>query len=670
MGFYNMASFGDLKKKLQDNNPQETSKDRPSLGRSTAPTQTGGREITGYSLDECFEKAEAIFQLPMDQLTYELLEEGSKGVLGVGKKLFRLHFSIGVTEELETESELKPLVGATPEPLGPVHGQARMVMRITGAYLKVTAPERGGESITFEEAVNVLVNKSFTRYNGGQIKDIVKEAAGEWVKIGDYVPNAEYDSHATIEISSDEMKAFVTVTAPILTGRILEDHEIQSLIDEAGIVFGINKDKITEILEEEHFNVPILIAEGTAPAHGEAAVINFHFKTEIDSVHLEEDDFGKVDYFSDMGHIQNVVAGQILAVKTPPTQGQDGKNVIGEVAEANDGEDVPFESGKNADLSENGLEVIAQAAGRAVFKDGVVEVEPIFEVKGNVGLKTGSIVFLGDVIISENVEDGFSVKAAGNVYIGGTINKSEVEADGDIIVQRGILGKEEGFVKAGGNIFAKFIENSKVKAGGKVVAGEGILHSFVDAKQVYSLGKRGTITGGHIRTVEEVNAKTIGSTTYTETRVEAGIDPVAKEKLVKFENERESIEENLSKLSANLMTMQNQKRSLGNLSPEREVMLERMLRAKQEFEAQLKEITLDTEELRSYLGSLTSQGKISGDDKIYPGSELTIKNTILKIKNDYTHVTFILEGGEIRAAPYQEPRDKSVRTPKKGKKKR
>ncbi len=665
-----MASFGDLKKKLKDDKSQGRGETREPERISQSPTAAKGREITGYSLDECFEKAQSLFQLPLDQLSYEILEEGSKGVLGVGKKLYRLYFSIGTAEELEMDTELKPLIDSKPEPLAPVDGVARMVMRISGAYIKVSPPERGGQSVTFEEAVNVLVNKSFTRYNGGQIKDIVKEASGEWVKVGDYVPNSEYDSHASIEISNDEMKAFITVSAPILTGRILEDHEIQSLIDEAGIVYGVNKDKIKEILEEEHFNAPILIAEGTPPVHGEAAIINFHFKTETDTIQLEEDDFGKVDYFSDLGRIQNVVAGQILAVKTLPTQGQDGKNVVGNVVEANDGEDVPFEAGKNADLSENGMEVIAQAAGRAVFKDGIIEVEPIFEVKGNVGLKTGSVVFLGDVIVSENVEDGFSVKAAGNIYIGGTINKSEVEADGDIVVQRGILGKEEGFVKAGGNIFAKFIENSKVKAGGKVVAGEGILHSYVDAKQVYSLGKRGTITGGHIRTVEEVNAKTIGSTTYTETRIEAGIDPVAKEKLVKFEDERESIEENLSKLSANLMTMQNQKRSLGNLSPEREVMLERMLRAKKEFESQLKEITLDTDELRSYLGSLTSQGKVSGDDKVYPGSEVTIKNTTLKIKNDYTHVTFILEGGEIRAAPYQEPRDKSVRTAQKGKKRR
>ncbi|GMT48877.1 MAG: hypothetical protein IEMM0008_0416 [bacterium] len=156
-----MASFGDLKKKLQ-----ATSKGRVPAGVSSSPTATRGREITGYTLDECFEKAEAIFQLPMNKLIYEVLEEGSKGVLGVGKKLFRLYFSIGVTEEAAQESELKPLIGSTPEPLGPVHGQVRMVMRINGAFLKVTAHERNSESITLDEAVNILVNKGITRYNG------------------------------------------------------------------------------------------------------------------------------------------------------------------------------------------------------------------------------------------------------------------------------------------------------------------------------------------------------------------------------------------------------------------------------------------------------------------------------------------------------------------------
>ncbi len=661
-----MSSFKDLKKMLQDNVPQN----KPQEMLQDIPE---GREITGYSIEECLEKAKHLFQVPENQLHYEIIEKGNKGILGVGKKLYRLYITIAQENEYYEESiehtadsPFASIEKTSVKETGPIDGKVKMIIRKSGAYLKVTPPLRKGQPASFDDVLTMMATKNYRSYDGRLVKKITQEAKGEFIKIGEYTPNPDYDSKAEIQINDDETKAFLTITAPYLSGRILEESEIMDLLTNQGVTSGIKQEKIKEILEEEHYNVPILIAEGVPPQHGKDSEINFHFKTKPDDLHFEEDDFGKVNFFSDQGLIQNVVAGQILAVKNPPTKGTNGKTITGKVIEAEDGEDITFEAGKNTGLSENGLEIVAQNAGRAVFNDGVVEVEPIYEIKGNVGLKTGSIVFLGDVIVSENVEDGFSVKAAGNIYIGGTIGKAEVEADGDIIVQRGILGKEEGYVKAGGNVIAKFIENSKVTAGNKVVSNEGILHSYVDAKQVYSLGKRGTITGGHIRSVEEVNSKVIGSTTYTETKIEAGVDPVAKEKLVKFDKERETIEDNLSKLSVNLTTMQNQKRSMGSLSPERELMLERMLRAKKEYDMQLKEINLDIEEIKSYLSSLTAQGKISAFDKIYPGTEVTIKNIILKIKSDYTHVTLIIESGEIKPTPYQEPKDRKALPQAKG----
>lgn len=644
-----MASFEELKKRLE-------TKPSPPADVKPPPPVKEGREIEGYSLEECIKKAESLLQVSQSRLKYEIIEKGGKGVLGVGKKLFKVRFSVSEKEDLIEDSS-QGLSKETPgKKVVSVDGTAKMVVKKEGAFLKVTAPGKKGVPTSVDDVLNILAAKNFKSYNGNEIKKITQVASGEWTKIGEYIPNSELDSRAEVQINDDEMKAYVNVSAPILSGRMFEEEEIVALLESRGVVLGIKNDKIKEILEEEHYNVPMLVAEGFPAENGQNASINFHFNIDSDSASFEEDDWGKVDYFTDQGHIQNVVAGQILALKTPPTQGKNGKTITGKEVKAQDGEEVPFQAGKNAIISESGLEIVAQAAGRAIYFENTIEVEPIYEVKGDVGLKTGSIVFLGDVIVTGGVQDGFSIKAAGNIHIGGSIGKCEVEADGDIIVQRGILGKDEGHVKAGANVFAKFIENSKVTAGGKVVAGEGILHSHVDAKQVYCLGKRGSISGGHIRTVEEVNAKTIGSTTYTETKIEAGVDPSAKEKLMHYEKERDTIEDNLSKLTVNLRTMQTQKQSLGTLSPERELMLDRMVRAKKEFDSQLNELTIDIEELKGYLGTLTSNGKVSAADKVYPGTEVTIKNATLKVKSEYPYVTFIFEGGEVCSTPYQEPK--------------
>ena len=75
--------------------------------------------------------------------------------------------------------------------------------------------------------------------------------------------------------------------------------------------------------------------------------------------------------------------------------------------------------------------------------------EPVYTIEGDVNLKTGNVLFLGTVFVKGNVEDGFSVKAAGNIEIMGSVGKCLLDAEGDIIVHQGIAGKTEGRVRAG-----------------------------------------------------------------------------------------------------------------------------------------------------------------------------------------------------------------------------
>ena len=86
---------------------------------------------------------------------------------------------------------------------------------------------------------------------------------------------------------------------------------------------------------------------------------------------------------------------------------------------------------------------------------------------------------------------------AGNVEVKGTVQKANIEAEGDIIVHQGISGKEEARVEStGGSIFAKFVQNSNLIAEKNVVVPEGILHSNVDAgEKIYSIGRRAKIAG-------------------------------------------------------------------------------------------------------------------------------------------------------------------------------
>ncbi len=647
-----MASINDLKNKLSE-------KTDNAIKDYSIPDNKV--EFIANSIDQALEEACKFFNTSRINLDYEVLEKARKGIIGIGKRPNKL--LVWITGDLNTAKDAIDLEGEYDEHFGvinkestvddnaPIDGITKVVIRKSGIYLKVTPPKRNGQPTNLEEAKLVLASKNIRSYDQSLVKSIIKKANNEEVKIGEWTPNPDYDSKASIEISSDEMKGYVTVNAPILSGRIMEVDEIFDQLESYNISFGIMKEKVNSIFEKELYNVPVLIAEGKNPDHGVNASIEYKFKTDRANFKFEQDETGKIDY-KNIENVQNVVAGQVLAVKNPASTGITGRTIKNNKIEAKDGNDIQFEAGKNTILSENTLEIIAQIAGQAVLVSGSVSVEPIYEVKGDINLSTGNIVFLGTVIVKGNVLDGFNVKAAGNIEVKGNIGNAEIEADNEIIVSQGILGKDGGKVKAGTNIFAKFIENAKVYAGNDVIVKEEILHSSVDAgNRVICHGKKGMIVGGLVRAGYEISAKYLGSTAYTDTSLEAGIDPKSKEKLLKLEDERKIAGEQIDKLSANITSLERIEKQ-GNISKEKKIMLERLRRAKKEFELQYSEIKEDIIELNNYIENIDTKGKISAKINVFPGVALTIKNATFTVKNDFKGVTFISENNLIKPIAY------------------
>ncbi len=651
-----MASIKDLKSKLSNVSESEG----PSVAEEPVESRM---EFTADTVDGALEEACSYFNTSRMNLDYEILEKARSGVLGVGKRPFRLEIWLtgGFQPTTSTGGFEGPIssgfgdldgAAAVKDKTAPADGTVKVIIRKSGVYLKVSPPANGGNPASLEDIQYALHSRNTKTYHPGDIKKVAEDMSNEEVRITDWHPNPDYDSKVSLEVSTDEMKSYVTVTAPILSGRILEIEEISELLEGRDVVFGIMQDKIESIFEKELYNVPVLVAEGKSPKPGSNARVEYKFHTDKTDFKFEEDETGRIDYKS-LDLVQNVVAGQVLAVKIPSAEGSPGRTVTNNRIEASDGEDIPFEAGKSTILSENGLEIIAQIAGRALVIGGVVSVDPIYEVKGDVDLNVGNIIFLGTVVVKGNINDGFTVKAAGNIEVKGSIFKAEVESDNEIIVGQGIIGKEGGMVKAGSNVFAKFVENANIKAGNDIIIKEEILHSKVDGGgRIICHGKKGMVLGGRIRAGYEISAKYLGSTAYTDTYLEAGVDPKFKEKLLSLEKEREISEQQLNKISANIGTLVRTKEA-GGLSEDKETMLKRLERAKREFDLQYSEIQEDIAELKNYLDNLDTKGTISAKLNVFPGVDLTIKNANFVVKNDFKGVTFVSENNFIKPVPYQ-----------------
>jgi len=538
-------------------------------------------------------------------------------------------------------------------------GYFKITTSSQGAFLTVYSPVGEGEKVNVESILLHIKERGLTDIDLDIVEQAVEESAGLPVKVGE-IQEEKKQGCLIVEIMEDEMSAYLTIAPPpqgVLFKVIPE--EIKNLLKEQGVTHGYEEEVIEDICRDpkRELHRAILVAKGTPPVKGNNAIIDYRFDATRDKVHLTEKDNGRIDY-RQLNLIENIQEGQIIAVKMPATAGKHGKTITGKEIPAEEGKDISLPMGRNTYASDDNLTLFAGKTGRIIWSESRIDVEQAYEIKGDVGYDVGNVEFAGSVIVGGNVRDGFYVKSGGDVEVKGCVEKATIEAAGDIRVQSGIIGKGEGFIKAGRNVVAKFIENAVVVAGKDVIVSEAIIHSNVDAENrviVYG-GKKGVILGGRIRAKDEINARTIGSWAEVETSVEVGLSPNSRESIVNLEKEIETDKKSFNELKLGIKTLVKQKEFSGSrLSPEKEELLAQHLRAQNLLMTKLRDTTERLISLQKELSAETG-GKVSVFNIIYPGVKMCIRTVPLFLKKEYKYSTFVVKVGQIKVLSYEEPK--------------
>jgi uncharacterized protein (DUF342 family) len=623
-------------------------------------------ESAGEDLEAAVAAAASLLNCPVKRIEYEIIERGNKGFMGTGKKEWRIRAYQRV--EAGEAAAMPEFEGSIAEIAEAIimdkDGDAFVHMSPEGAFLKVTSPVGKGKRATERQALDALHARKAEDIDTDLVARVVKAAEGEYIRVGGFTVNPAQDAVLTVDISDQEMKAYIYATPPGSGGCDLSAETILSFLRNNRIVHGVNEDYVRAFADRPTYKEMVLVAEGTRPVNGADAYIQYNFQADQSKVRLKEASNGRVD-FKDLNIIQNVVESQPLARKVAAERGMAGKTVTGKVLPAKNGRDIPMPLGKNVHVGDDQMTIIADMNGQVVLAGGKINVEPVYTVQGDVNLRTGNIIFLGTVLITGNVDDGFSVKAAGNIEVHGTVGKAELDAEGDVIVHQGIAGKSAGFVRAGRSIWARFIENGKVEAGALVVVSDGIINSQVDAnKKIICQGKRAHIVGGQLRAAEEINAKILGSpVSGTETICEVGYDPKSKEKLDTLTERKTAVEKQLDEIELNLQTLVNIKKQRKSLPEDKEAYLRELVERKQFTAADLAKINKEMEEVQNYLNGLRNRGRVSASAKVYPGVKILIRDIRDDVKTEYRAVTFVLENNLIRVTKYEEPDEDVKRGP-------
>jgi uncharacterized protein (DUF342 family) len=620
-------------------------------------------QVTGNTLDDALHQASLELGLPIHKIDYEVLEKGQKGFMGMNRKNWLLvcyeaakkvvvgaHELAGDDDFISVEQE-EDTTGAL------VDGEFSVRLASDGAYAKVSAPRNGGHPVKFDEVLEKLHYRAVHEINQGLLEEVVKRADGMPVKVGDFIYNPANDPLIRIEVSDDEMECSITATEPGPGGADLNAEDISNFLATNGIEHGLDHKALERFEDFPEYGIRFPVAFGDKPVNGADARIVYNF--DIDpkgKVKLNPD--GTVD-FKELNKIQNVVKGQPLAKKIPPQPGKDGRTVYGRYLPAKDGKDVEIGLGKNVTIADGGNTVLASVAGQVLLIKNKITVETVLIIPGNVDNTTGNVSGLGTVVVKGNVEDGFTVKAQGNIEVMGYVARANLSAGGDIIVKKGINGGEGGefgHIMAGNSLWASFVQNATVESGDLVVVSDGVVNAKITAKRkVLCKGKRSRIVGGHIKASEEINAMTFGSDGGVETILEVGFDPKTKEELEELEKNLEALDSELTDVDRNIQGILKQKKRMrGKLSKDKEIVFNELREKHNSLLADVKQVTEEISKRKEYLDSLVKQGKISASKNVNTGVKIHIRDAVYEVNNPYdAPVTFLLENGFVKTTSYE-----------------
>jgi uncharacterized protein (DUF342 family) len=450
-----------------------------------------------------------------------------------------------------------------------------------------------------------------------------------------------------LKVDSDKLNAFIVINNPDIS-----ENEIRFVLESGGIKFGILDSKIKEIVKKVIVKEPLLIAQGVPPVNGEDAKILYNLEEGSDERRPIVLDDGSVDY-KDVKSFRIVKENEIMAVKVPATEGKDGEDIFGNVIPSKNGKDLKLVAGKNAKVSDDGLQILSTKNGIPLIHDNVLEVSELLEIKGNIDYSIGNVDFPGDVEIRGNVTPTFYVRATGNIKIKGVIEGATVTSDSNVECL-GVKGRGKGLLSAKGNVKAKFLENAHVECDGELYIEGSIVNSTVRAgKKIEVTGGVGQIVGSNVISGLTVIAKEIGSEMAISTHIEVGIDPKTRDRITELSSKIYIQKQNLEKIATFIKLLEDlKKKNNGILSPDKEQNYDRAKKTRFEIYKSLSEMIEEVKALQTNLETYAQDSRVIALSKIYPSVEIIIGGKRILIDKMLGPSIIKLVKEEIDVLPY------------------
>lgn len=446
-----------------------------------------------------------------------------------------------------------------------------------------------------------------------------------------------------VSVTNKGLEAYINVPSPSSEQegvKALTIDDARNALQSAGVIEGIIETELERIFKESLFDRDILVARGIPAKDGEDSRLDYLFQADKESGPKEDED-GRIDY-KELSFLINVAKGDNLCLLHPPTPGEPGKTVTGEVIKQREGLEKKSPQGPNTEFSpqDPNLLIASSDGCVSVSKSGLIEVKSKHDIKGDVNFSTGNINIVGSLVVRGDIKSGFKVKVTGDLEVGGCIEDAEIEVGGDLLVKKGFLGRGKGIIRSQGNVTIKFVQGQQIFCGGDLTVGGELMHTKTRVNgNVLANSSKGAIIGGIVEAEGSIEATQIGNLSYSQTEIIVGANFKLQERLLQIDEEIEKLKVNQEKVKNALYNLSRLRIQLkGNLPPAQQTLFERLQETNRYYPQYQQNLLKEREQIEKEI-SAHKDSYVRVNKNLFPGVKVII-GKIPRIFNDkITHTT-------------------------------
>lgn len=444
-----------------------------------------------------------------------------------------------------------------------------------------------------------------------------------------------------VTVSDDGMSATLFIEPPS-DGIAYSVETLSSFLKTKGVYGGVIYSALEEMTQNNIYNEDYVVARGQLPTQGHEGYFEVFFDSNTKRKPIIRSD-GSVDYQS-MSDIPMVRAGEVLAKYHPAKQGTHGVDVRGRTLRAAPCKDMAPIKGKGFSYNPDTGVYTSDIEGKIEYDGKTLNIQNVYELKGDLDLVAGKIDFRGDVIVKGNVKAGTVIRATKTITIEGSVESATLISGGDIVLKKGMQGGKKARISCGGDLYASFIEFADIDVKGKVEANI-IMNCNVSAgTDIKVSGKKGAIVGGKSYAVGRVSSSFLGNVAGHKTLVSVGVkqelkdrEKVLKSKLLNVSRSIENTNKEIIKVTDSRLSQDSKAVQAAKLS-------------------QLKRRLVRDERLKSHVEEELSQmddtlrigkgARIEALSNAFVGTKIVIDDLVLPVEKDYKKVEFVRDDVE------------------------